>query len=702
MRTLTAVVFLFAAATLAAQDPAAPPEPDDELVITATRRPEAAFWLPAATTRVGAGALGFGADGRGLPHALRRAPSVLLQKTGPGQTSPFVRGWTGFRTLTLVDGVRLNNSVWRSGPNQYVGTLDPWAFGSLELVRGPGAVLWGSDAVGGTLHARTAAPDATRGWSTTYALRWASAERAGSHRVEVEGGDPGRYAVRAGISDKTFGNLRSGAGDLPGTGYDERDADLRLDLPLEDDLALSVVAQRVRQNDVPRTHKTVESVPYRGTTVGSELSRDLDQERDLLYARLDWSEDDAFYDSAAFTVSYQRTGQRQERRRTGARFDVQEVDVDTFGASLQLDRAVDHGLLSFGVDAYRDEVDSSRRDVLGGVSTGAQIQGPVADDSSYELLGVYVQDEIAHHDGLTTTLGLRYSHARAKAGRVDNPNVAGSSPGTPGNILRLDESFSALVGSVRTLVPLDARSNAWLGVSQGFRAPNLSDLSSELEDSGSESPTPNLDPEHFVTFEVGVRTEQDAWEAELVVHYTEVRDTILNSPTGAFDGGTPVVTKSNVGDGRVRGVELSGEWRVHEEYALYAAGSWLDGSIRQFRADGTRTRGPLDRQQPLSGVLGVAHTPADSPWRWEADVFLSDTADELSIRDTTDTQRIPPGGTPGYSVFGVRGRRALGSGSFVEVGLENLFDRNYRVHGSGQNEPGRNLVVSLRKRWGRG
>ena len=76
-------------------------------------------------------------------------------------------------------------------------------------------------------------------------------------------------------------------------------------------------------------------------------------------------------------------------------------------------------------------------------------------------------------------------------------------------------------------------------------------------------------------------------------------------------------------------------------------------------------------------------------------VTAVDDQDKLALRDVTDTERIPPGGTPGYTVYTLRGGITLRRAFELGVGLENLTDKNYRVHGSGQNEPGRNLVLSL-------
>src|SRR5688572_2195092 len=96
---------------------------------------------------------------RSLPDALRETPGVLVQKTSYGQASPFIRGFTGFRTLTLIDGIRLNNAVFREGPNQYFNTIDHLAVDRLDVVKGPSSVLYGSDAIGGTVNVITRSPE---------------------------------------------------------------------------------------------------------------------------------------------------------------------------------------------------------------------------------------------------------------------------------------------------------------------------------------------------------------------------------------------------------------------------------------------------------------------------------------------------------------------------------------------------------------
>ncbi len=681
-----------------AHDPAPAPSPaatdvDDDVgvpvVVTATRGEEDAVLVPAHVTLLDGATLH---EARTLPDALRDEPGVLLQKTGPGQSSPYLRGFTGYQVLHLVDGIRLNNSVFRSGPNQYSGTIDAWSVDGLEVYRGPGSVLWGSDAVGGILDARVRPATAEHGWTGRWAGRWSDAERSLINRVEVEGGDAeSGAAIRIGFTKKRYGTIDSGGGRLPATSWDEWDWDVRGDVPLDDGVDLAFGFQQVEQDDVPRTHKTVDAVPYHGTVDAGELYRDLNQIRKLAYARVSWEDGRGVADRGSVTLSAQQQRENQERLRTGDRFDTSGFDVHTLGAQVALETDVDHGTLSWGVELFRDEVDSFRRDFQGGALTGTSIQGPVGDDADYELLGLYVQDEIEHGDS-ETIVGARWSRARAAADRVDNPNVAGSDPTTPGNVISVHESFDAIVGSIRHVHHPDGDSSIWAGLSQAFRAPNLSDLTADLEDSGIEEPTPDLDPEYFLTLEAGAKTRAGDWGGEVSVWHTWIRDLIVQSPTGQVIGGTQVVQKDNVGDGYAYGVEVRAERALTDAWKAIVTAAWMASKVDQFKPDGTKIEKPLSRNMPATARLAARCEPPEEEWWFEADVLAADTADKLSLRDEGDTERIPAGGTPGFAVFGIRGGVRVGERSRVTLALENVFDKNYRYHGAGINEPGRNLV----------
>src|SRR5690606_19675495 len=133
---LAALSFAILAPELSAQDPP-PAELTDEkkaqgddqqrankVVVTASRTPQDPFDAPRAIDVLTSEDL-LQLSPRTFPQALRELPSVLVQETAPGQGSPFIRGFTGYSNLLLIDGIRLNNSTFRSGPNQYWATIDP-------------------------------------------------------------------------------------------------------------------------------------------------------------------------------------------------------------------------------------------------------------------------------------------------------------------------------------------------------------------------------------------------------------------------------------------------------------------------------------------------------------------------------------------------------------------------------------------------
>ena len=665
---------------------------------TPLRDDRPAFEVPASVTVIESAELTGRRLVRSMSDALLRLPSVLVQKTGPLQSSPFIRGFTGYNNVLLIDGVRLNHSAFRAGPNQYWSTVDPWSIERLEVVRGPHSVLYGSDAVGGTVNVipkrrECFAPGFH--WNARIIGRAASAESMGGGRLEVEG-NAGRLGWLGGVSFRHYGDIESGGGRLPGTGgISDAAADLRFDHHLDPWWTLTLAAQHVSQRDAPRTEQTVDSVPFQGTAVGTDLQRDLDQDRNLVYARLayDGQHTGGPVDRGSVTVSWHRHEEERDRIRTGARQEWQGFTLDQFGITAQLESRTRIGRLTYGVEYYHDEIDTFTRSTTGGVANPPVIQGPLGDDGSYDLLGVYLQDHI-HVDRWDLYAGVRFTYARAEADRVDNPAVAGSSPATPGNIIRVQNDWTRVVGSLKGVYHVARGWNAYAGVSQAFRAPSLHDLTSLETTSVVESPAPDLKPEDYVSFEVGVKTEQKRFSGEAAVWYTDMTDAIIRSPTGVLIGGTPEVRKDNIGDGWAWGIELEGALRVGRPWTVFGNLSWMDSSVQELDAAGTSlVSSPVSREKPFTSLLGVRLEPPGSRLWAQGEWACSTRADDLSLRDLTDTRRIPPAGTPGWSVVNLRAGARLGRQSTLTLAVENVFDENYRIHGSGQNEAGRSLIL---------
>ena len=493
---------------------------------------------------------------RTLPQALRDIPGILVQETSHGQGSPYIRGFTGFRTLALVDGIRLNNSVFRPGPNQYWSTIDAFSIDSLEVVKGPSSVLYGSDAIGGTVNARTRSP---WGHSDEPAIsgevryRWADAANFDQSRIDLSATYGQDGGVLIGLTSKSFGDVHGGSqvGAQPGTGYDEFDGDLKLEHFLNPNTRITLAHQVVDQTDVPRTHKTIDGIDWEGLSSGSDLKRDLDQRRELTYFQTHMHGLDGLADEVRTSISWQTQAEDRDRIKSDGSQEFQGFVVGTLGLFAHFHKGTDTGRWTWGAEYYRDNVDSYLTKAAGNTAAD-DIQGPVADDATYDTLGIFVQNELPVSEKLGTILGVRWNLARADANSVRDPLT--------NTRISIDDSWDAVVGSARFLYELTPETtNLFGGISQGFRAPNLSDLTrfDSARSNEFELPAPDLDPEYYTNFELGVKRRDNSWSSQVVLFHTLIRDKILRFPTGNTNAsGEREITKDNVGNGSVEGIEL--------------------------------------------------------------------------------------------------------------------------------------------------
>ncbi|MDX1683548.1 MAG: TonB-dependent receptor plug domain-containing protein, partial [Phycisphaeraceae bacterium] len=260
----------------------------DETFVTATRTPTRGFESPFTQHLIDSEQL-FRRQYRTIPESLRHVPGVMVQKTAFGHGSPYIRGFTSFRNLFLIDGIRLNGPHFRPGPNQYWNTVDPFSIDRLELVKGPSSVMWGSDGIGGTVNAITRRPLAWTGepsFQATSLLRLSSAEESIIGRQQFAGTFDEKLSFIGGVTGKTFGDLHTGGPVQEGTGYDEWAGDFKFEFRVNPNVRVTAAHYQVRQNNVPRTHKPTDGESFEGTSVGDERQRELDQERDLTYVQI--------------------------------------------------------------------------------------------------------------------------------------------------------------------------------------------------------------------------------------------------------------------------------------------------------------------------------------------------------------------------------------------------------------------------------
>lgn len=628
---------------------------------------------------------------RTLPEALKETPGVNVQKTSNGHGSPFIRGFTGFRNVLLVDGIRINNSVFREGPNQYWNTIDSFLIDRLEIIRGPASVLYGSDAIGGTVAAYTKEPE----FETEFKphargfYRFASAERSHTGRLETWG-SAGDFGWFAGVTYRDLNDVDAGrhTGEQPGTGYDEYDADVKGIYRLSENAKIVFAFQHVRQDDVRRVHRDTIAKTWHGTAPGTDRSTFFDQERDLFYVQYHGTFEDAFLDALKASLSWHRVEENFRRTTnsssaTSARIEDRDLEVDTPAFWVQAGKNTEVGYFTAGFEIYHDRVTSAGHDWLVNGTFRPLHRGEVADDATYTLFGIFIQDEVTIGD-FDLTPGIRFSHARLDADEVD-PSVAGSA--IPDSI---DDTYTSVTGSFRALYHVTENWNVIGGWGMGFRAPTLDDTTGiRLVQSGAlDLPAEDLAPERTHTFDLGVRAKYEKWQASAFVFYTIIDDFVRRVPVA---GGQ---TKDNFADGWVWGFEIGGSYQISDEWMVWADWTYVKGEADALIGTVEDER-PLDKVNPMTGHIGVRWEKKDWGVWLEAVATLVRHQHHLSPSDDADTQRIPPGGTPGFGLLTIRGGYRFCENALLTIAIENLTNKDYRWHGSGQNEPGTNAILGL-------
>ncbi|MDO8794494.1 MAG: TonB-dependent receptor [Vicinamibacterales bacterium] len=665
---------LWAARPAGAEEvPAGAPLFHETVVVTAGRAEQRPFDVPRSVTVVEVADL----DDRlppTIPDALADAPGLFLQKTNPGSGAPYIRGMLGNQILVLIDGVRLNNATFRYGPNQYLATVDPALVERIEVLRGAGSVLYGSDAIGGVVNIVTRRPSHVGqpfGVHGTASTRVVSSGMEQSGRVGLEISGP-KGGLLGGVSLRRFGDLRAGGslGVEAPSGYNEVAGDVRVEIPWSQ-RRLTLAYQHHRQNDVPRFDQVTER--------GFSRYVFAPQVRQLALLRYEHASPEPWRARVSATASLHRSTERREYQRRGAvRATVEQDDVLAAEGTVELHSRLHQAVsLVSGLSLHHDHVGSSRREVdrvAGDIPAG---RGLYPDGATASALALFTQATVT---GARWTLetGLRASRFDVRA---PDP-MFGSARLTPARV----------TGSVGGLVPVTEGVRLFGTVSQGFRAPNIDDLSSLGQfDFGVEVPSPGLQPESSLTLEGGVKARSRLGSASASVFRTSLGNLIERVQGSAggvqFIGDQRIYQKVNTGSAFTRGVELEAEHRLTP--SLFAS-----GFVTYVFGHATSTGEPLRRISPLNGRVALRASPSTGYW-FEGAVRFAAAQRRLAAGDIAD-HRIGPDGTPGWWVVNADAGRRLTAQLHITAGVQNLFNRAYRTHGSGVDGVGRSVWVGIR------
>lgn len=606
---------------------------------------------------------------RSTPEALMGMNGVFVQKTNHGGGSPFVRGVTGNQTLILVDGIRLNNSTFRYGPNQYLNTIDAYTIKKIEVAKGTGSVQYGTDAIGGVVHILTPEPQFTAGkpvWNGRVAARYMTGgmEKTGRGETVYSGN---KFALIAGIVKKDFGDIIGGdtTGKQTPSGYDEWSFDIKARFLLRQNIQLTIANQFLQQQHVPVYHKVV--------LENFAINEMNPQQRLLSYARLNIKGKSMLLKETELTVSYQHNLEGRDNRKNGSNSLRKERDkIGTAGFTADVFSEFNKlWTANSGIELYTDRVASTREDINTQTGAGVTKRGLYPDDSRYGNYSLYTLHHFSYAKWILDA-GLRYNLFD-----IHIPDT------TLGNV---NISPSALVGNIALMYQLSRKQTVYIAFSSGYRAPNVDDMGTlGIVDFRYEVPTADLRPEKSQHTELGYKWQTKRLNGTIAAYYMHLSDLITRVKVdGQMISGYQVYQKENTEAAYIKGFETDWNWNLTKSLTVR-------GSMAYAFGESLSKEEPLRRIPPFNGRFMSSYRK--NKWFAAAELLFAAQQKRLAQGDKDDN-RIPAGGTPGWNIINCYAGYTLPAVQ-LNIGLQNLFNKDYRTHGSGINGAGRSGWISV-------
>jgi hemoglobin/transferrin/lactoferrin receptor protein len=659
---------------------------------------------------------------------LQSTGQVYVQKSQLGGGSPMIRGFATNRVLLSVDGVRMNNAIFRGGNLQNVISIDPLAVSKTEIIFGPGSVIYGSDAIGGVMNFYTKAPQ----FSNTDSLqvtgnvlgRYASANKETTGHVDIAVSKK-KWGFLTSVSHSNFDDLYMGTNGpdeylrnfyvkrVNGTDVVQVNTNPRKQVPTGFN-QLSLM-QKIRHKPSERWEYNL-GVHYSATSNYPRYDRLLrtrngpPRSAEWYYGPQRWflgnfniqhKNNSNLCDALKATLAYQNFQESRHNRdfQDDILFNNHEK-VDAISANLDFEkRLTDNTKLFYGLEYVFNKVHSTgnEENIVTGAKNEAASRYP--DGARWQTAAGYVNFEHKLSNKLTALAGLRYSHAFANA---EFNNTFYNFPFSKTNV-----DNGALTGSLGiSWLPGDQWQITVNG-STGFRAPNLDDIGKvfDSEPGSVVVPNPNLEAEYAYNAEAGIRKNfNDKFIVSGAAYYTYLKDALvrrdymLNGETQIMYQGelSNVQAIQNTAKAYVYGFEFGLEAYFTEELSLSSHLTITEGNEELENGK----EAPLRHAAPM---FGDVHLMWKSN-RLKLNLFTNFN-DEVSFNDLAPSEQnkdylyaIDKEGnpySPSWYTLNFRSQYRLVDGLFATVSVENITNQRYRTYSSGIAAAGANFIASL-------
>lgn len=660
---------------------------------------------------------------------------VFVQKSQLAGGSPQLRGFGTNRVMIVVDGVRMNNAIFRSGNLQNIISIDPNALESAEVLFGPGAVMYGSDAIGGVMDFRTKEPllalDSSKYNSKlNYYTRYSSANSEFTNHIDYNIGGK-RLASLTSLTYSIFGDLKAGKhgnqsflrptyqetidgvdntliNDKPqlqrNSGYDQLNLTQKLLFKLSEETLIEYAFNYATTSDAPRYDR---------------LLRDSDNDGELDYAEWYYGpqkwmmnrltvnnspESSILADDIRLTLAHQNFQEsRNDRKMNSSTIRRQYEAVNAISVNLDMDKKVSsRSELFYGLEGVINKVSSNayRENITDGDQL--EINPRYPDGSVWAAYGAYLNSKYHMNDKWILNTGVRYSIYQINA--VFDTSLF-AYPSTESNTTK-----SSLNGSIGIVYNPNEKTQFYINGSTGFRAPNIDDIGKVFDSEPGRVIVPNADlkPETSYNAEVGfMKVIKNSVKLDGALYYTYLDNAIartfytLNGQDSIlYDGEmSQVQALQNVSNAYVYGAQGGIEVFLPKGISVYSKISFQKGF--DYINDSSAYF-PKSHITPMFGRSGVTYTRKQARIEFYAVYHDKVEFEELPLGERGDNVYAKDAQgrnfTPAWFTLNLKGTVYFNKYLSATFGVENITDQLYRVSGSGISAPGRNFIVSLKAR----
>ncbi|MFC2118231.1 TonB-dependent receptor plug domain-containing protein, partial [Bacteroidota bacterium] len=654
---------------------------------------------------------------------------VFIQKSQLGGGSPMIRGFAANSILLVVDGVRMNNAIYRSGNLQNIISIDPNIIENTEIIFGPGSVIYGSDALGGVMDFHTKKASLSTSdileVSTNVLTRYSTANKEKTFHVDFNIGTQ-KFASLSSVSYSSFDDLKMGSvgndeyqrneyvisqnnNDIvikntdPDkqifSGYKQLNIMEKIRYRPDKNLDIDYTFHYSRLSDVPRYDRLIQ---YSGEKL---------KYGDWYYGPQKWMMNSfnliqknkgRLYDQYSLVAAWQKYEESRHDRKFGKdeiRDRTEKVDIVSL--NLDFDKELNAGnSFYYGVEMVYNHVKSigETRNLVSRIIQPSESRYPDL-GTNYYTFSAYSSYKYKITQKLNLITGLRLSHIRLHSEFSDDFYDF------PFKII--DINPTALSGSFGFAHNPDSTLQLNLNFSTGFRAPNLDDAGKifDSEPGNVIVPNENLKPEYAYNFEFGVSKQiRDRFQFEVRAFYT-ILDNAMVRRDFLFNG-----LDSIIYDGELSNVEAI----VNTDNAIIYGGaasfkseifSWFSFNTNINYTHGQDKEGlPLSHVVPLFGsthlVFKLKKFKADLNSQYCGSINYVNLAPSERAKThmyATDINGNP--WSPSWWTMNMKLSYQMNPHIQLNAGIENIFDKRYRPYSSGICASGRNIYITLRGRF---